>query len=228
MSLICHLVFVLSLVDVEFSGKKPDISDVYEVSIVPGVPASGEAASKSASTPETKKFIFNKKSEHASLGEVKKEKSLKEGPLKLTPSEIKRETPEESGPDTTGASSLVKPPAQSAIGTGTAHGTGGGSSSEVALWKMKVDSMVHSLWKAPPEIDTMDKSLNATYILRVSRTGELLQKKLIVSSGNVPYDRSVLIALSKVSRFPQPPLVIIAGEDWLDITMSFRPVKGDH
>ena len=226
LSFICHLVLILTLVDIQFSGKKPDTSDVYEVSIIPGVPSSGEAASKSVSIPESKKFIFNKKSEHVSLGEVKKERALKEGPPKLSPLEMRRETPDEGGQDTSSAADLSRSPVQT--GTGAAHGPGGGSSSEIALWKARVRSMVENLWKTPPEIEGMDSSLQTTYLLRVSRTGDLLQKKLMVSSGNVPFDRSILIALGRVSRLPQPPLVLIAGEDWFEFTMSFTPPKGAH
>jgi hypothetical protein len=228
LSLICHLVLILTLVDVELSGKKLDTSDVYEVSIIPGVPSSGEAASKSVSIPESKKFIFNKKSEHVSLGEVKKERALKEGPPKLSPLEMRREIPDEGGQDTSSAADLTRSPVQTGTGTGAAHGPGGGSSSEIAMWKARVRSMVENLWKTPPEIEGMDSSLQTTYLLRVSRTGELLQKKLMVSSGNVPFDRSILISLGRVSRLPQPPLVLIAGENWFEFTMSFTPPKGAH
>jgi hypothetical protein len=96
------------------------------------------------------------------------------------------------------------------------------------MWKARVRSMVENLWKTPPEIEGMDSSLQTTYLLRVSRTGELLQKKLMVSSGNVPFDRSILISLGRVSRLPQPPLVLIAGENWFEFTMSFTPPKGAH
>ena len=72
----------------------------------------------------------------------------------------------------------------------------------------------------------MDMSLKTTYLLRVSRSGELLDKKLLVSSGNNPFDRSVLLALSSVSAFPVPPLALIAGRDAVEITMSFTPPKG--
>jgi TonB family protein len=82
------------------------------------------------------------------------------------------------------------------------------------------------LWKPPPEMDIMDMSLQTTYLLRVSHDGELLQKKLLVSSGNTPFDRSILTALNKTTHFPPPPPGLIAGQDWVEITMSFKPPKG--
>ena len=65
------------MVDVRFSGKLPDTAEVYEVSIVAGMPAA-TGASQGVSIPQGKKFIVDRKTEKASLGEVKKEKATKE------------------------------------------------------------------------------------------------------------------------------------------------------
>jgi outer membrane biosynthesis protein TonB len=225
-SLICHAGLVLAMLDVRFSGKLPDSSEVYEVSIVAGMPPAA-GASQGVSIPQGKKYIAPKKAEKVSLGEVKKEKATKESSPSLSPSDIKPEVPEESQ-DMPYAGNLIKPQGQAAAGTGQAHGPAGGTSSEIALWKTKVRGMVEGLWKTPPEIENMDARLQTTYLLRVSRTGGLLQKKLLVSSGNVPFDRSILIALGRASRFPPPPLILVAGEDWVEVTMSFTPPKGAH
>jgi hypothetical protein len=227
LSFICHIVMILAVVDVHLSGKKMDTSDVYEVSIVAGMPAAQAGGGESASIPEGKKFIYNKRSEHASLDEVKKEKATKETSPQISPPEIKPQAHAES-PDMTNAGSLARPQGISGAGTGPGRGPTGGTPSEIAIWKARVRGLVETLWKTPPEIEGMDTSLQTTYLLRVSRTGDLLQKKLLVSSGNVPFDRSILIALGRVSRFPQPPLILIAGEDWVEVTMSFTPPKGAH
>ncbi len=224
-SFMCHAVFMLALVDVSFLGKKTDTSEVYEVSIVAEMPGADVPGAGSVAVPQGKKFIFTKKSERASLGEVKKEKAMKESVPRLTPSDIRPETPAES-PYAGGTSSLIKPQGHGGTGTVQARGQQGGTPSEIALWKTRVRGLVESLWKTPPEVEDMDAGLQTTYLLRVSRTGELLQKKLLVSSGNVPFDRSILIALGRVSRFPTPPLILIAGEDWVEVTMSFTPPKG--
>jgi TonB family protein len=86
--------------------------------------------------------------------------------------------------------------------------------------------LVQRVWKAPPEIALIDRTLKTTYLLRISRTGELLDKKLLISSGNSPYDRSVHLALSSLKRLPQPPLFMVAGQDSVEVTMSFTPPKG--
>jgi TonB family protein len=219
-SLVCHLILILTLVDVGFSGKKFDSSDIYEVSIVAGIPAGGASASPTVGLPQGKRFIYNRGAQRASIGEIKKESALKETSPKLSPSDIKPMETDEAGPDMPEAGSGV-----SGVGP-IARGPAGGSTSEVALWKARVRSIVETLWKPPLEIETMDMSLQTTYLLRVSRAGELLQKKLLVSSGNAPFDRSVLTALGRVTHFPPPPLVLVAGEDWVEVTMSFTPPKG--
>ena len=182
---------------------------------------------RSVSIPQGKKFIVDRKSKKVSLGEVKKEKATKESSPTLSPSDIKPEAPVESQ-DMPYTGNLIKPQGPTGAGSGQAQGPTGGTSSEIALWKTKVRGMVEGLWKTPPEIENMDARLQTTYLLRISRTGALLQKKLLVSSGNVPFDRSILIALGRASRFPAPPLMLIAGEDWVEVTMSFTPPKGAH
>ena len=226
-SLLCHAALILALVDVRFSGKLPDTAEVYEVSIVAGMPAAAAGASQNASVPQGKKFIVERKSKKVSLGEVKKEKATTESSPSLSPSDIKPEAPMESQ-DMPYTGNLIKPQGLPGAGTGPAHGPAGGMSSEIALWKTKVRDMVEGLWKTPPEIENMDAKLQTTYLLRINRTGSLLQKKLLVSSGNVPFDRSILIALGRASRFAAPPLILIAGEDWVEVTMSFTPPKGAH
>jgi hypothetical protein len=218
LSFICHAVLILALVEVHLTGKKPDASDVYEVSIVAGAPAGGAGASPGVSAPQAKKFVFNQKREHATLGEVKKEKAGREPSPRFNP--VEPEAPGETQ-EPTNAGSAAR--SQGPAGPGQGRGQGGGTPSEIALWKMKVRSMVNGLWKTPPEIEVMDKSLMTTYLLKVSKTGDLLSKKLMVSSGNVPFDRSILIALGRVNRFPPPPLILIAGEESVEITMSFTP-----
>jgi len=227
-SFMCHALFMLALLDVHFFGKRTDMAEVYEVSIVAGAPAAASPETGRPAVPEGRKYIFTKKkSERATLGEVKKESALKEGAPKLTPSDIKPEASVESQ-ESQSPPSLLKPQQLGGTGQAQPRGPSGGTPSEIALWKTRVRGLVESLWKTPPEIENMDTGLQTTYLLRVSRTGELLQKKLLVSSGNVPFDRSILIALGRASRFPAPPLILIAGQDWVEVTMSFTPPKGAH
>lgn len=226
-SLLCHLVLILAMVEVTFSGRKIDPAAVYEVAIVAGVPAGGGStgSAQSVSIPQARKFVYTRGAKTPSIGEVRREQSGRGQAPEFSPSDIEPESPGES-PETQDTESLIRGQAKGAPGGGPGQGPAGGVPSEIAIWKGRVRGMVEALWRTPPEIEEMDTSLQTTYLLRVGRAGELLQKKLLVSSGNVPFDRSVLVALSKISRFPQPPLVLIAGSDWVEVTMSFTPPKG--
>ncbi|MCE5273766.1 MAG: TonB C-terminal domain-containing protein [Deltaproteobacteria bacterium] len=225
-SLFCHFLLALVLVDVHFSGSQSDASDVYQVAIVAGPPAGDASAPGDTGISQARKFLYRKGGAQAAIGEITKEKALKGDSPEFSPSAIKPERPMDSSPDVPGAGSPedAKPITQ---GKGQLTGVaGGGASSEVALWKARIRGMVETLWRPPPEIQEMDMSLKTTYLLRVTRVGDLLQKKLLVPSGNAPFDRSVLTALSRVTRFPPPPLVLIAGGNWVEVTMSFTPPKG--
>ena len=72
----------------------------------------------------------------------------------------------------------------------------------------------------------LDANLKTTYELRISREGDLLARRLMVSSGNRPYDRSVLLALERVKHLPPPPLAVMAGKQWELFVISFSPPLG--
>ncbi|MGC9325042.1 MAG: TonB family protein [Desulfomonilia bacterium] len=231
-SLIVHLVIVLGLVDVRFSSRTVDISDVYEVSIVTEVPSSGakSAPSQSPQAPQGKKYFYQKGADLTSIGEIKKERALKEHAPELTPSDIKpvQQEREELNSGQGGPGEDLPSSVAAAQGGTVASGSGSvtGAADEITLWKAQVRSLVDRVWKTPPEISIMDMSLKTTYLLNVSRGGDLLQMRLLISSGNSPFDRSVLLALNSVTRFPPPPLVLIAGQNSVEVTMSFTPPKG--
>lgn len=212
-SLVLHAIVIIALIDVGLTGRKSEATDVYSVSIVAGAPSSVPSAPAEGTG---KKYIYNRNQRKATLGEVMKERGLRESAPEISPRDIKPEEPVDRGPETASATP------QRGQGTGPA----GGSPSDSALWKLRVRGIVEMLWKTPPEIETMDLSLRTTYLLRVSRSGELLQKKLMVSSGNLPFDRSVLNALNRVNRFPPPPPGLSPGEDTVEVIMNFSPPKG--
>lgn len=228
-SAVCHLALLIALLGVVSGGTKADSQTVYEVAIVGGLPQgspeSAGVAAGGAPSGTTKRFVYTRRSSPASLGEIGKERAGRERAPELAPSPDRERPPAaEIAGD---AADLIKAPAtagQPTPGRGYQTGTGGGS--EIALWKARVRGMVEAVWRTPPEVEVMDPSLQTTYLLRVGRSGELLQKKLLVSSGNAPFDRSVLVALGRIPRFPPPPLVLIASEDWVEVTMSFTPPKG--
>jgi len=233
-SLLAHLLLILALVDVSFAPRD-DLSayDIYEIDIVTSVPSAGKAAVSSGNAPSRKssstKYYYQKGSDPSTISGIKKEKALKDDAPELSPADLeplveqRKESEEDmysaeagdrQSPDTGGAA-----PGRLSRGPGE-------SSNLVAVWKTRTRLVVDSVWKTPPEISVVDESLKTTYLLRISRSGELLDKRLLISSGNGPFDRSVHLALSSVTKLPQPPLVLIAGQDSVEVTMSFTPPKG--
>jgi TonB family protein len=95
-----------------------------------------------------------------------------------------------------------------------------------ASWVLKVKAQVYGSWKTPPESAFMPQALQSTYLLRISRHGELLDRTLIISSGNSPFDRSILLALGSVRRVPPPPPEAVGHDDYLELTVSFNPPAG--
>ena len=225
-SVVCHALLLAALVDLDFSRAQMTDYDVYEVSIVSSAPAAGHART-SVKTSGTKKYVYRKGADSSSISTVKRDKALKDHTPELSPSQIAPVKPKEAGTLDDGGY-----PVEEDLQHPREYQPGGSLTGAAALpnpvgvWKSQVLALVQSLWKTPPEISIMDMSLKTTYLLRVSRSGELLDKKLLVSSGNNPFDRSVLLALSSVSAFPVPPLALIAGRDAVEITMSFTPPKG--
>ena len=228
-SLVFHLIFIMGMVDIDFSPEDKQAYDVYEVDIVAQAPSSvrAPAARETAST----KYINNKKDTPKSISEINKEKALPDITPEISPSKIEPQSAsrdeQDSFPDTkndTPPRSQVHTP-EAGTGQGRA-GTPDQSAYLLALWKSQVMHQVQRVWKAPPEIALIDKTLKTTYLLRISRGGDLLDKRLLISSGNSPYDRSVHLALSSLRRLPQHPLFMVAGQDSVEVTMSFTPPKG--
>jgi TonB family protein len=231
-SFICHLVLILTVVDIDFSQKDITTYDVYEVSIVSSVPAVKQPRS-SVKISGGKKYVYKKGSDQSALSGIKKESALKDHTPELSPADIKpvKREDEEPLPDIDSdskdnLSTEMKKYESATTGDLDRNSLARLSTNPVNIWKTQVRSLVNSRWRTPPEISSMDMSLKTTYLLRISRGGELLDKRLLVSSGNSPFDRSVLLALSNIQKLPNPPLVMIAGRNDVEITMSFTPPEG--
>jgi TonB family protein len=102
----------------------------------------------------------------------------------------------------------------------------GGAPYEIIQWKVKVKGLVESLWESSSKIDIKDTSLVATYLLNISYEGKLLEKKLLISSGNAAYDKTVLSTLNNITCFPPPPSGLLGGHDRIEVILSFKQPKG--
>ena len=85
--------------------------------------------------------------------------------------------------------------APSAAKSGKGKPTGGGSISLVT-------TKIRQNWIYP---ESSDKDLETTVLLKVRRDGSAMVDKVIKSSGNPLFDRSVLRAVTRASPFPPPP-----------------------
>jgi TonB family protein len=226
-SSVFHLVFIFLLLGVTWGGSGADSQAVYEVDIVAGGPSPDAVSGPSGvdRAPGARRFVYSGRGRTPTLGEVAKERPGREKTPEVALPKDMRE-PQEQTQESPDAAGLIKVPQAGHAEAGGPGGAAAVSSSETALWKTRVRGMVEALWRTPPEIEVMDVSLKTTYLLRVGRSGELLQKRLLVSSGNVPFDRSVLVALGRIKRFPAPPQALVGGGEWVDVTMSFTPPKG--
>jgi outer membrane biosynthesis protein TonB len=216
-----HLLLLLALVDIQFAPKELPYSDVYEVDIVTDTPSAQPVHRASKAIPlkgETPK----------ALDAIQKEKALPDAKPELLPSKIEPPRQEEQEPEPAPQSKADAPRGngQPVAGPGRQGKPTDENAYLVGLWKSQVRSLVDRVWRTPPEIAFVDMSLKTTYILRISRSGDLLDKKLLISSGNNPFDRSIQMALNGLKRLPQPPLVLLGGQDSVEVTMSFTPPKG--
>ena len=187
-------------------------SQVYAVTVVTDVHLGGIVESKEDSSLQNRKDFLN---QNISLGDVEKEQ-----PFDYSNSDKDNDNSEPK----TGTSSPFQ---GQTVAVNYASGSGG-EPFEISLWKTRARSMVEISWQSPDKNKSFNTPPQVTYLLTVSRTGEVLEKKLLVSSGNEPFDQSVLIALDKVTRFPPPPLILIAGEDQVSVTISFMPPQGTN
>jgi TonB family protein len=205
-SFVIHSGLILALVILHTNDTRIDISQVYQVSIVTNIPSGGTIAHSSQNI-----LSLNSRSVSMALDEVPKEQPL--------PDENEDMNPTVSPPQTGSSQQTV------GQANGTGHIPGGGDPYEIALWKTRARSMVQTIWKSAPDDTKLKTPLHTTCLLMVSRTGEVLEKKLLVSSGNEDFDNSILLALGKISRFPPPPLVLIAGGESVDVPMSFASAR---
>lgn len=97
-----------------------------------------------------------------------------------------------------------------------------GEAVKMQVWVTSVIARFRDVWR-PPQGVPLKKDLQATLNIRVSRTGDILSSQVLVSSRNMPYDKSVEFALNKIKRLPVPP---IGDKPYEDFQITFVPPSG--
>lgn len=66
-------------------------------------------------------------------------------------------------------------------------------------------------------------SLRAEVFIRISRTGDVVDAKLVRASGNELFDAAVLAAVKRASPLPPPPALLVNEFQREGVTMVFKP-----
>lgn len=87
------------------------------------------------------------------------------------------------------------------------------------LWVENTMMRFKQVWQLP-EDRQIGPDLKTTYIIKISKSGEIIDKKMIISSGNKAYDKSIETALNKIKLLPPPD-----GKD--ECVITFVPPHED-
>ncbi len=214
-SLVIHILFLSVLLGIKTQAE-PVGSSVYEVSII-SLPRLGNNNVKRAKMVYSKGVSINRLHVHKEiLRGPGKEMTINKGTINIKSPEIKLPKYMTAMAGTTGPGHTLHIPSEK---TGLSNGTMGGN--DIAMYKLLIRDVIRKRWKVPPEIAVSRNPLKASYMIKISRDGHVLDKKLIMTSGNQPYDLSILMALNSITSLPVPPLRLIAGSDTLEIIMTF-------
>lgn len=217
-----HLLLLLAMVEIQLSPKEMPLQESYEVDIITDVPNAARPA------PDAGKALpVNTRKSQApkALDAIQKEKALPDSHPELMPSKIEPPRQEEQEYEPPVQPRAVTPPrtaAQPVAGPGRL----GNATNEQAQWTSRVQALAWRYWTPPSGITLDDDTLKTTITLQVSKNGDLMSSSIVLSSGNKPYDRTVLLALSSLKRLPPPPAVLLEGKDSFMATMSFKVPKG--
>lgn len=72
-----------------------------------------------------------------------------------------------------------------------------------SLWVENAMIRFKHVWHLP-QGQKFSPDMKVTYTIKISQSGEIISKKMIVSSGNKAYDRSVETALNNIKLPPAP------------------------
>jgi TonB family protein len=225
-SVFLHILLIVWLAGVGVSTVRPQDSDVFQVDIVTDIPSAG-----SKPEPDPGQGVEIPKEEQAvetKTLNVEKEQSLPKLEPVASPAlaeqeaEKPRDQEAQSSPDQGNDSPASNPAPPGTVQAATDQNQGE-SAYLVSIWKSQVRGIMDKEWDTPSLAEQVDTSLKTIYLLKVSRSGDLLDMRLLVSSGNTSFDRTVQLALESYPKFPAPPEALMAGHDVVEVTMSFTP-----
>lgn len=225
-SFLLHAILVVWCAGIGGATSSRQASGVYEVDIVTYVPPARVASATDAAR-EMNAACKESEGDAKSLSGIEKEEALpalspvrSADLVKQASEKLRAPEPQARPSQERGMAPELAPPS---MPRGKPDIRQGESSYLVALWKSRVRGILDMALKNPAARAKSDLSLKTTYLLRVSREGELLDKRLLVSSGNGAFDRSVQLALENARGFPRPPEALLAGRESVEFPLSFAP-----
>ena len=91
------------------------------------------------------------------------------------------------------------------------------TAAEIERYVTMVENRVKGLWVIPDLLSA--RELTAVVVFGIDKKGEVIKLRFKQSSGNAPYDQSVLRAISKAVPFSSPPQGLL-GEEY---ELTFEP-----
>jgi TonB C terminal len=90
------------------------------------------------------------------------------------------------------------------------------------IWTAEMQGILQDHWH-PSQGIPIKQSLLITFLLSLTREGEILDKKRKDSSGNICFDKTVWIAQARVKRFPASPVSQMSDRPHPEIATTGEP-----
>ena len=244
-SLIIHLFVIYGPVKINFGGKKTVIYSPYRVKLIgnPVLPKGNSTVSGSnkptkktdANKTTAKKTVVTPKSQpktkaKVSLSKKKKSKNAKKIKKKKIAKNTRKDESEEFNLSDFKKFLEKKKKEISSKNRGSGVGGSVGSPQGAAeaargldilqrVYYNRIIDTIKSSWILPPQLKRERRNLKVVVAIRIDKNGRILKSSIEKSSGNEFYDESALRTISKIRKFPPPP--VIKG-DFLDIGLIFN------
>ena len=241
-SFVLHFILFFALIDINPSGAQHDLAlaGIYEVSIV----SEDEIGTITGSAQTWQKVIRESVEKVKGLSAVEREAIISENMPSLSPKELNPPKTESTLPSNY-ASEILKSidkridfsqttdPTSNAISSlsseipvssqkgDTKGGTNKAQDDQTNIYKARIKEIIKGYWKTPPEIAFLRRTLKATYMMSIVKNGEVVDRKLVSSSGNNAFDASIFRALENVKNLPSPPPSLVSADRTLDIVITF-------
>lgn len=92
----------------------------------------------------------------------------------------------------------------------------GGTPSELGAYYGRIQRILYEAWRQPPGVS----GLSVQVSLRIQKSGFIMQRRLISSSGSAAMDDSVMSGLRSVTTLPSLPDTV--RDSFIDVTITFE------